>query len=144
MRAPALRAAHIRFLAVMNKLAHFEVVGKRGFYRPTGKVSFEQAVELVAESMRTARSLGLSSLLVNTLGFAGITPPSIFARHQLALKWAENAGATLHVAMVARAELIDPQKIGVIMAQNRGASGDVFTSETAALIWLDSRHLNKV
>ncbi len=127
----------------MNNLAHFEVVGKRGFYRPAGKVSFEQAVDLVAESMRTARSLGLASLLINTLGFTGITPPSIFGRHQLALKWAENAGPKLHVAMVARAELLDPERIGVIMAQNRGVSGDVFTSESAATIWLDARHDNK-
>jgi hypothetical protein len=127
----------------MNNLAHFEVVGKRGFYRPAGKVSFEQAVDLVAESMRTARSLGLASLLINTLGFTGISPPSIFGRHQLALKWAENAGPKLHVAMVARAELLDPERIGVIMAQNRGVSGDVFTSESAATIWLDARHDNK-
>jgi len=127
----------------MNKIPHFEVLGKRGFYRPTGKVSFEQATEMVAEAMRHARSLGLASLLVNTLGFSGITAPSIFARHQLALKWAESAGAKLHVAVVARSELIDPEKIGVIMAQNRGASGDVFTNEAAALMWLDSRHDNQ-
>jgi hypothetical protein len=128
----------------MNKLAHFEVVGKRGFYRPTGKVSFEQGMELVAESMRTARSLGLASLLVSTVGFTGVAPPSIFGRHQFALKWAENAGPKLHVALVVRAEMIDSQKIGVIMAQNRGVSGDVFTNEPAAIIWLDSRHDNKV
>jgi hypothetical protein len=41
--------------------------------------------------------------------------------------------------MVARPELIDPEKIGVLMAQNRGATGDVFTTEAAALAWLDAR-----
>jgi hypothetical protein len=55
------------------------------------------------------------------------------------VKWAESAGSALQVAMVARAEFIDPEKIGVLMAQNRGASGDVFTSEVAAIAWLDSR-----
>jgi hypothetical protein len=40
---------------------------------------------------------------------------------------------------VARAEIIDPQKIGAMMAQNRGANGDVFTSEMDALAWLDTR-----
>ena len=127
----------------MNKLSHFEVVNQRGFYRPAGKVSFEQATEMVAQSMLHARSLGLSSLLVNTMGFSGISVPSIFARHQLALRWAESAGANLHVAVVARPEMIDPEKIGVIMAQNRGASGDVFTTEAAAILWLDSRHDNQ-
>ena len=89
--------------------------------------------------MRFARSLGLTDLLVNTSGLTGFPPPSIFARHALAVKWAEAAGSGLHVAMVARAEVIDPQKIGVLMAQNRGVSGDVFTTEVAAIAWLDAR-----
>lgn len=128
----------------MNKLANFEVIGKRAFYRPTGKVSFEQAVDLVADAMKQARELDLRSLLVNTSGLTGMSAPTIFARHALAVKWAENAGSQLHVALIARPELIDPQKIGVLMAQNRGVSGDVFTNEQAAIAWLDSRHDNKV
>ena len=135
-------ARHIHFL--MNKLASFEVIGKRAFYRPTGKVSFEQAVDLVAAAMKQARELDMQSLLVNTLGFTGMNAPTIFARHDMAVKWAENAGSRLHVALVARPELIDPQKIGVLMAQNRGVSADVFTSEPPAISWLDSRHDNQV
>ena len=123
----------------MNTLANFEHVGKRAFYRPVGTVTFERAVEMVAESMVLARSLGLADILVNTNGLSGFPPPSIFARHALALKWAEAAGASLHVALVARPEIIDTEKIGVLMAQNRGVSGDVFTNEVAALAWLDSR-----
>lgn len=123
----------------MNTLANFEQVGKRGLYRPVGNVTFEHAVDMVAEAMRLARSLGLHDLLVNTTGFSGFPPPSIFARHALAVKWAESAGSGLIVAMVARSELIDPEKIGVLMAQNRGASGDVFPTEAAALAWLDAR-----
>lgn len=123
----------------MNTLANFEQVGKRGIYRPTGSVTFERAVEMVGEGMRHARSLGLQDLMVNTTGLTGFPPPSIFARHALAVKWAESAGSGLIVALVARLELIDPQKIGVLMAQNRGASGDVFPTEAAALAWLDAR-----
>jgi hypothetical protein len=123
----------------MKKLDNFDVQGKRALYRPTARVSFEQAVEMAAEAMLQARALGATSLLINTFGLTGMAPPSIFARHALAVRWAESAGAHLHVAMVARAELIDPEKIGVLMAQNRGVSGDVFTTEAAALTWLDSR-----
>jgi hypothetical protein len=123
----------------MNTLPNFEQVGRRGFYRPVGTVTFERAVEMVAEGMRLARSLGLHDLMVNTNGFTGFPAPSIFARHALAVKWAESAGSSLTVAIVTRAELIDPQKIGVLMAQNRGATGDVFATEAAALAWLDAR-----
>jgi len=120
----------------------FEQIGKRGFYRPSARVSFEQAVEMVAGAMREARSLGLIDLLVNTKGLVGFGQPSIFARHTLAVEWARAAGTNLRVAVVARAELIDPQKIGVLMAQNRGVTGDVFTNEAEALAWLDSHLTN--
>jgi len=76
----------------MQPFDQFEQVGTRGFYRPLAVVTFEQALEMVAQSMR-----------------------------------------------VTREEIIDPQKIGVLMAQNRGVSGDVFGSETEALAWLDAR-----
>ncbi|MEJ0086005.1 MAG: hypothetical protein WDO72_10000 [Pseudomonadota bacterium] len=116
----------------------FEQIGKRGFYRPSARVSFEQAVEMVAGVMREARRLELIDLLVNTKGLVGFGQPSIFARHSLAVEWARSSGPNLRVALVARPEVIDPQKIGVLMAQNRGVAGDIFTNEAEALAWLDS------
>ena len=123
----------------MRAMKDFEQVGSRGFYRPIAHVSFEQAVDLVAQSMITARELGLADLLVNTTGLTGYAPPSVFARYDMASKWTQSAGAALRVALVARPELIDPQKIGVLMMQNRGGTGDVFASESEALAWLDAR-----
>ncbi len=124
----------------MITLKHFEQVGRRGFFRPVGVMSFDQAVEIVGEAMRHARSLELVDLLVNTGGLSGFPTPDVFARYALAGKWAESAGQWLPVAVVARAELIDPEKIGVLMAQNRGFVGDVFTTEAAAIAWLDARN----
>jgi hypothetical protein len=121
------------------EIKDFEQLGKRGFYRPSARVSFEQAVEIVAVGMRAARALGLTDLLVNTKGLVGFGRPSIFARHSLAVEWARSSGPALRVAMVARPEVIDPQKIGVLMAQNRGVVGDVFTNEAEAIAWLDSQ-----
>ena len=123
----------------MSDLSNFEQVGSRGFYRPVAHVTFEQAVDMVAVVIQTARELGLTDMLVNTTGLMGFTPPSIFGRYALATKWAQSAGSSLRVAIVTRAENIDPEKIGVLMAQNRGASGDVFTNEPEALAWLDAR-----
>jgi len=123
----------------MTTLKHFEQVGRRGFFRPVGEGTFEQAVEIVGEGMRHARSLELVDLLVNTSGLSGFPAPDTFARYALARKWAESAGQWLRVALVARAEIIDPEKIGVLMAQNRGVTGDVFTTEAAAISWLDAR-----
>jgi hypothetical protein len=120
-------------------LEHYEQIGTRGFYRPTGKATFEQAVDLVADAMTAARDGGCFDLLVNVYGLAGVKPPTVFARYDLAIKWARSAGSKLRVAMVSPPELIDPEKIGVLMAQNRGATGDVFTNEAEAIAWLNAR-----
>ena len=138
MKPEALRSTLVGE-TLMKVMEHFEQLGSRGFYRPVGQVSFEQAVEMIAEGIRAARELGLADLIANTTGLTGFTPPSVFARHSMALKWAQSAGSLLRVAVVARVELIDPQKIGVLMYQNRGGNGEVFTNETDALAWLDAR-----
>jgi hypothetical protein len=41
--------------------------------------------------------------------------------------------------MVARAELIDPQKFGVTVSANRGLVSNIFTTEGEALAWLDAK-----
>jgi hypothetical protein len=137
MQTPALRRTlvHEKSGRVME---HFEQIGTRGYYRPVAQVTFEQAVDMVAAAMSHARALGLVDMLVNTTGLTGFAPPSVFARYAMSTRWAQTAGSSLRVGMVTRPELIDPQKIGVLMMQNRGGLGDVFVNETEALEWLDS------
>jgi hypothetical protein len=117
---------------------YFEHVARRGFFRPVAVVTFPQAVAMVAEAMRHARSLDLTELLVNTSGLTGFASPDVFARYEMVGQWVPSAGAVLKVAMVCRPEIIDPQKIGVVMAQNRGVAAEVFTNESAAIAWLDA------
>ncbi|HTU67206.1 MAG TPA: hypothetical protein VMF52_14755 [Steroidobacteraceae bacterium] len=118
---------------------YFEVIGTRGFYRPVAAVTFERALDLVAAAIAYARGRGLTDVLANTTGLTGFASPSTFERYQMAVRWAEAAGGSIRVALVARREIMDPQKIAVLMAQNRGVNGDVFTDEVSALAWLDAR-----
>lgn len=123
----------------MASLDHFEQIGTRGFYRPTGNATFEQAVDLVVKAMVMARDNGCLDLLVNVYGLTAIQPPTVFARYDLAVKLARSAGSKLRVAMVSPPVLIDHEKIGVLMAQNRGVIGDVFMNEAEAIAWLNGR-----
>jgi hypothetical protein len=124
----------------MNKPDHFDVAGKRAIYRPVAKLGFEEAVELTAAAMRYARSVGCTEMLANLCGLTGFPSPGTVDRYAMALKWVESAGQELRVAMVVRPDLMDPQKIGALMAQNRGVSGDFFLSEQEAIRWLDRHH----
>jgi len=111
----------------------------RGVYRPVGAVSFEKAVDWVATAIAVARSNGARDLLVDVSALTGFRSPNTFQRFLAAVAWAEEAEGTLRLAMVARAEMIDPQKIGVTVAANRGLVSNIFTTEAEAVAWLDAR-----
>jgi hypothetical protein len=117
----------------------FEIVATRGFYHPVGRVTFEQGVELITQALLRARALGLDDIVVNITGLKGFEPPGVFERYDMVTKWVKCVRTFLRLAFVARPEYIDAQKIGMLIAQNRGLSADVFASEAAALAWLDAR-----
>lgn len=118
---------------------HFEVVGTRGIYRPVGVVSLEQAIDMIAAAIERARGLKLVDLVVNVHELSGFAVPNTFGRYAFAVRWADAGGGMVRVAFVARPEWIDREKIGMIMAQNRGLDAQVFAVEADAIRWLDKR-----
>lgn len=120
-------------------MEHFEQVGMRAYYRPVAHVSFQRGLDMIGKAIHGARELGLNDILVNTTGLTGYTLDGVFSRYAYATMLAKNAGWRVRVASVLLPEIMDPEKIGVVMARNRGVDSDVFTSEAEALNWLDSR-----
>ena len=122
----------------MDAPDNFELIAGRGFYRPVGSVTLKEAIELVSTALAYAREQGISDMLVNISALTGFAPPSLAERYFLIERWVAIDGGKVRMAMVARAELIDPEKIGVLMALNRGLVSNIFESEDEALIWLDN------
>jgi CheY-like chemotaxis protein len=108
----------------------------RGIYRPAGSVSFDQAVALVRAAIAAAHGHQVRGLLVNTIALTGFLTPDTFERFLMAVEWAEEARGGVHLALVARPEMIHPQKFGVLVAANRGLMSNVFTTEVEARSWL--------
>jgi hypothetical protein len=117
---------------------YFEFAGDRGYFRPVKILSLDAAANLINEGLAFAQQQGLRSILVNSQALYGFDPPSILARYFFCLKWADTVGGAVRFAMVARPEMIDPNRFGVIVARTRGAVADVFASEVEAEAWLDS------
>ena len=115
----------------------FEHIGTRAYFRPTGQVTLDGAIKLFAEAIRAARALHLADMLVDATRLSGLGNPDAFARYALGTSWAVEAGSQLCVAVVARPEVVDSQKLGAVVAQNRHAIGNVFVREDEAIRWLD-------
>src|SRR5688572_3234531 len=115
---------------------HFTLDQGRAIYRPEGVVSFEQAVGLVRGAIAASRRHQVRDLLVDTTALTGFPTPDTFERFLAAVEWAEEAPAGMRLAMVARPEMIHPQKFGVLVAANRGLVSNIFATEAGARAWL--------
>ena len=101
-------------------------------------MTFDEAVARVRAAIGLACSARAKDLLVDTTALTGFRSPDTFQRFLAAVSWAEQAEGRLRLAMVARPEMIDPQKFGVTVARNRGLISNIFTSDTEARRWLDA------
>ncbi len=122
----------------MERLEHFEVVGKRAVFRPVGTVTLEGAISLVEQAIERARAAGAVELLVNVTGLSGFLAPSLSARFALAERWSKAAAMCVRLAVVAPAEWLDPERFGVVVMANRGFITTAVETEEEAVAWLDS------
>ncbi len=117
---------------------HFKVEAGRAFFRPAGRMTLEEAINLVDGAIAHVRTLGITRLLVNGLRVTGFPSPSLTERYFMVEKWTRTANGAVRLSMVIRPEMLDPQKFGVTVAVNRRLVADVFVTEASAVAWLDS------
>jgi len=123
----------------MNVTGDIEVSGDCAYYRPAGKLTLEQGAELVDQAIAFARDHRLPKLLVNCTNLIGFPSPSLPQRYFMVRGWATTAQGLVRVAMVARPEMIDPEKFGITVARNAGLTAEVYPTEPEAVAWLQSR-----
>jgi len=103
---------------------------------PRGRFTFDQTVAMIDEAIAYCRDNGVRGLLVDVTGVTGFLPPSTAERFAFASRWAATANGKVVVSIIAPPEMVDPDKIGVMVATNRGLRSDVFTAESEAIAWL--------
>jgi len=118
-----------------NAQCAFEFLPSYTVFRPVGDLSFYDAVSIISESLSFATFLSFDRLLVDATQLTGFPAPTTWQRFWMATEWA-TITRSLRLAVVARAELIDPDRFGVTVARNRGLFANVFTSEREAARWL--------
>lgn len=120
----------------MKKPEHFESLDTHSRYAPQGIVTLEAGVELVTGAIRYCRHQNIHRLLVSTTQLVGFPPPMVHERFWFAKEWAHASRGGVTIAMVAREELLDPHRFGVLVAKNNGLNNFATSDEKEALDWL--------
>ena len=120
----------------MNSPEYYEIAAGYACYRPAGQVSLKEAIELVSRAIAFSRDHQIGKLLVDTTKLTGFGPPGTWARFRIARQLAFESRKLVTVVLIARAEMIDPQRFGFSVASNLGMSGEIFSSEAEAVAWL--------
>ena len=101
--------------------------------------TLDGAVTLIAEAIAHARTRGLPQLMIDARGLSGIDPPNTFQRYYLMNRWVDAAEGQVQLALVLHAEMLDPQRFGLRVAENRGFLTKPFLNEEDAIAWLDGK-----
>ena len=116
---------------------YFTVLPDRAEFRPVGRFALPVLVRMVSESIAHAGLLGAKRLLIVGTGVEEMARPTDMDRVFIGQDWARaNSGNALRIALVIPQHLIHPQKLGLLVAANRGLTGEVFAEEEAALACL--------
>jgi hypothetical protein len=105
-------------------------------FRPQGRYSLVEAVDLISNAVAYCREQGLDKLLIDASGFVDLPMPTLLDRFLMVEDWAQAARGDLVVAMVVSAHYIHPRKFGVKVASHFGLICDVYPSEAEASRWL--------
>jgi len=120
----------------MSTEGRLEVREGYAVFRASGEMPLAEAIQTVTTAIVAARGRNVRRLLLDISGITGFESPSLGQRYLFVKEWAAAAQGAIRIAMVADRRMIDPNKYGVSVAHSLGLSGDVFTTEQAALTWL--------
>lgn len=120
----------------MPTLESMEVRNGLCTFRPRGRYSLVEAVDLITSAIARCRERNVRMLLVDATGFIDLPVPTLVDRFLMVEDWAAEARGMVAVAMVAPPEYIHPRKFGVKVALQFGLICDVHASEADASAWL--------
>ena len=120
----------------MDMPEHFQIAETHAVYRPEGHVSFPEGIDLLSRAVVFSRETGIQRLLIDLRNLTGLGSPGTVERFTLGEQMARAAMAAVKVVVVARPEILDPDRFGVVVARNRGLFSNAFDSEEEALKWL--------
>ena len=120
----------------MNVSDYFEIVDDYAVVRPTVECTVDEAVDFITAAIGMAHDRKITRLLLDIRGMTGFEPPSVVDRYFFVKEWAKAGRGQVRVVLVARPEMIDPQRFGVIAARNVGLIANIFEAEPEALEWL--------
>jgi len=105
-------------------------------YRPRGRHSLVEAVDLVSRAIGFCRLRSVHRMLVDATGLVDLPIPSLVDRFLMVEDWAQESQGMVVVALVVSPEYVHPHKFGVKVAATFGLTADVYTSEPDAIDWL--------
>jgi hypothetical protein len=119
-------------------MSDLQIVQRRAFFRPRGTANAYQLADLITDALLRAYGEYAGDAVVDIRQTSGFESPGPAYRRWAVRRWSETVRNKLRVAIVARAEHICPDKVGLLTAAEEGLDAGIFEHEADALAWLDA------
>lgn len=98
-------------------------------------MSAGELVDNITYALLRCRDLGIRQALVNITAACGFESPGPAFRRWAVRRWARISSSEISIAVVARPELVCPDKTGLLVAAEEGLHAHICTGEPEALEW---------
>lgn len=120
----------------MNPPKNVEVFESHARFVAEEETKFDEAVDRVPAVIRYCQEKKISRLLVDLTRLVVFRAPLSHERYRTVREWALEAGSSIALAVVAKKELIDPERFGLLVAENSDMRAFVSEDEAEAIAWL--------
>jgi len=107
-------------------------------FLPAGEFALHEITRRIDEAIAYCRDNKIRALVIDITRATGFPPPTLTERFHFISHWAFTSAGMVAICLVARPEMVLPDKFGVVIAANRGLKGDVFTDRDKAIEWVKS------
>lgn len=104
-----------------------------------GVLSLVEARAISLEAIAHAREADVRRLLLDFTDAELSSAPTLTERFEIVREWAEAVPEPFTLAIAAREHVLDPDRIGLIMASRLGLQAHAFSDAVDALLWV-KRH----
>lgn len=125
---------------LMKLPGQMRVHAEYAHYTAEGVTTLAETVALVTEAIRYCHDRKVPRLLVDLTQLGGFPPPEVHDRYRFAHEWAQAARGKLILAVVAREEMLDRERFGILAAKNAGLRAYVSISVPESREWLLKQH----
>jgi hypothetical protein len=125
----------------MIALEYFEVKSDCAYFRPVGKFSLNEMIDLISQAITLSCDQSATRLLIDGTRATGYEMPNLLGQYSIIERLVGDLKKPIKIAVVDRQERVAPERFIAGIGRDRGIWCNLFSSIPEAILWLNEAEI---